>query len=131
MGVEEGLDGGAGELEDELYKKDEKEQFHHPMGGNEVATQLVPDARGDEVESENNRQHDTPGAATSQEYAHISPLKVGKDTADDLSRSLECVGTEEDPKENDERECQQPGHKTRQTSAGYRVKPWFAQLVDA
>ena len=126
MGVEEGLDGGAGELEDELDEEDEDEKFHGPVGGDEAVTELVPGASGHEVEGVDDGEHDAPGAATLQEDAHIGPLKVGDNVGDDLSGSLECGGAEEYPKECHKSEGDEPGNKTSEMRAGYLVKPRFA-----
>ena len=131
LGVEEGLDGGAGELEDELDEDNEDDELEPPGGGNEAVTQVVPDARGHKMQAEDDGQHDAPGAASCQEDANVSPLEVGDNVGDNLSCSLEGAGTEEDPQECHETEGQQPGDKACEPCTGNGVEPRLAQLVDA
>ena len=102
------MDGGAGELENQLNQDDEEKQFYPPGGSDEAVTQLVPDASGNEMKAEDDGQHQAPGDAPLQENAHIGPLKVGEDAPDDLIGCMERVGPEEDPEESHKRECQQP-----------------------
>ena len=130
LGVEEGLDRSAGELEDELDEDDEDHQLEPPGSGNETVAQVVPDAHGNKMQTEDDGQHDAPCAATCQEYGEVSPLKVSENIIDDLPCSMERVGTEENPQEGDKGEGDQPRHKAGKPCAGDGVEPGLAQLVD-
>ena len=99
LGVEEGLDGGAGELEDELDEDYEQQQLEPPRSVNEAVTELVPHVNGHKVQTEDDGQHQAPGAAARQEYAHVGPLKVGEDVGDNLSCRIEGAGSEENTQE--------------------------------
>ena len=112
LGVEEGLDGGAGELEHQLDENDEDDQFEPPGGCDEALTQFVPHMARHKMQGIDNGQHDAPSRATRQKDGQIGPLKVGEDAADDLSRGMERVGAEENPQECHETERYQPRDDT-------------------
>lgn len=89
LGVKEGLDGGAGELEDELDEDDEDHQLDPPGCSDKAVTQLVPDVAGHKVKAVDNGQHYAPCRAALDKDGQIGPLKVGKNATDDLSCGME------------------------------------------
>ena len=130
MGVEEGLDSGAGELDDKLDEDDERHQFNPPRGANEAVSQVVPDVAGHEMQGENNGEHHAPNSTLLKKDGQIGPLKVGKYPIDDLTGSMERASAEENPQEGHKTKRQQPRDKTRGAGTLNSVKPWFTYLVD-
>ena len=108
MRVEERLHGRRGKLEHQLDEGNEHQQFNDPWSRDETLTQFVPHAPGHKVQTEDDSQHQAPSAATLKEHGQIGPLKIGEDTADDLTCGMERAGTEKYPQEGHETECQQP-----------------------
>ena len=89
LGVEEGLDGGAGKLQDELDEDDERHQLEPPGGVNEAGAQVVPHMAGHEMQGEDDGEHHTPDCASLDKDRQVGPLKVGKDATDNLAGSME------------------------------------------
>ena len=89
LGVEEGLDGSAGELKDKLNEDDEQHQLEPPGGVNEAVTQVVPHVAGHEMQGENDGEHHAPNGAPLDKDRQVGPLKVGENATDDLTGCME------------------------------------------
>ena len=97
LGVEEGLDIGRGELDDELHHRHEYEEFENPERVDEPLLHALIHALGHEVQGEDDGHHDAPGEPAVKEHGEVGGVKLGEHATEHLTCGVETVGTEEYP----------------------------------
>lgn len=131
LGVEEGLDIGRGELDDELHHRHEYEEFENPERVDEPLLHALIHALGHEVQGEDDGHHDAPGESSLKEYREIGRVEFAEHPANHIAGGVETVGTEENPQCGYKDECYEPCTKVDGQTVAEPLERVHHQFVDA